>query len=68
MIAVTAGEESGGDGLVQAEVERYTDRLGIDDRFNINNIPENRILRFPRIRTYHESMEQSISVHSRQLL
>ena len=68
MIAVTAGEESGGDCLVQVKVERYTDRLGIDDIFNINNIPKNRILCFPRIRTYHESMEQSISVHNRQLL
>ena len=37
MIAVTAGEESGGDCLVQVKVERYTDRLGIDDIFNINN-------------------------------
>ena len=60
MIAVTAGEESGGDCLVQAEVERYTDRLGIDDIFNINNIPKNRILCFLRTEAYHESMEESM--------
>ena len=60
MIAGKAGKESGGDCLVQAEVDRYTDRPEINDIFNINNIPKNRLLCFPRNRTYHESMEQSM--------